>query len=394
MLKSINYLRYPRSFDYSKVPIIKTNNKLNLDPRLGIQNEIDELRIANFMMNPPRPRQIPEVDLVEQERMRLYGEKVDISPETLYERFKGKVIKVPRRDADGKVMKDVTSNQPLMRFMTWTEMLNDGAALLYRIRDLITLMTADYSVDGRRDARLEAFLLRSHLAGQQRIRGLDQFERLAWDELDRIPSGTMLTEQFDDDVQLSLLLVDTNRGSAPVTEWSEKINQALGDPFGMLKFKIWLLDKYEEDLGQLVNIAQELNAYIQEAGLVPATEEELKEEPRIDEPAFEEIKEREPEEFKEIDRMFKAFKFPLPNTGNVIDKTWYDHNITHGRLTQLNLIISRMLDEDMNVGAETFVSPHNNRVIRTATTISNYIRNGQAVLVHSDDNTWVLRATI
>jgi len=137
ILDNINYLRFKQDFDYSKIPVIKNDHSLQLDPALAPNNWIDELRIANAMKNPPRPRQIPEVDLVELERKRKYGEKVDIQPQTLFERFRKMVIKVPRRDNNGNIMRDPNSNRPIMQNMTFKEMMNDPQSLLYRIGQLI-----------------------------------------------------------------------------------------------------------------------------------------------------------------------------------------------------------------------------------------------------------------
>ncbi len=138
IFQNINYLRYPQSFDYSKIPIINNKHKLSFDPQLAPNNWIDELRVANHIKNPPRPRVIPEIDLIEQERLLRYGERVDIGADTLVERFGTMTIKVPLRDVNGNIMNDPTSGKPIMRMMSFTDMLKSPGSLLFRVNELIT----------------------------------------------------------------------------------------------------------------------------------------------------------------------------------------------------------------------------------------------------------------
>ncbi len=149
IFNSMNYLRYKQSFDYSKVPVVKNKHRLHLEPTISPNNYIDELRINNALKKPPSPRIIPEVDLVEIERKRKYGERVDIQPETLFERFRTMVLRVPNRRADGTVIHFpplpparrrpyvVVPNQVVFRDMTFSQMLNDPPSLIYRVNQLI-----------------------------------------------------------------------------------------------------------------------------------------------------------------------------------------------------------------------------------------------------------------
>lgn len=150
LLKNINYIRYNNNFDYSKIPIINNEiGKISLDIELNPNNWIDELRVANFVKNPPRPKIIPTIDIVELERQQKYGMRVDIQPETLYERFKQMVVKVPSRRENGTIIYDpplppdqqsrilIRGRNPVMRNMTFTEMLSDPASLFFRVNQLI-----------------------------------------------------------------------------------------------------------------------------------------------------------------------------------------------------------------------------------------------------------------
>lgn len=137
LLNSINYLRFDQSFDYSKVPIIRNDHTIELDPKIAPNNWIDELRITNFMKNPPEPRRIPEIDMLEYERFKKYGMKVDVSSSTIAQRLSKLVMKVPQRDPNGNIIPDPTTGNPIMRNMTFRELLDDPLSMQYRVEQLI-----------------------------------------------------------------------------------------------------------------------------------------------------------------------------------------------------------------------------------------------------------------
>ena len=88
------------------------------------------------MKNPPSPRSIPAVDLLELERMQRFGARVDIQPETLYERLQKMVVKLPKRDKNNKIMRDPNSNMPLMEYRSWPDILNDIYAAYDRVKQI------------------------------------------------------------------------------------------------------------------------------------------------------------------------------------------------------------------------------------------------------------------
>lgn len=196
ILNNLNYLRYGNNFDYSKVPIIRHDiGKLKLDVTINTNNRMDELRISNATMNPPRPKIIPEVDMVELERMRKYGLRVDARSSSLYERFAKKVMKVPRRRPNGTIIYNpplpvnqqtnllVDGLNPVMTNITFSELLNTPFALGDRLNQLITNINASpqlfaqqnramldqqtligiNTTDFQDDMRSEVELIRQHL---------------------------------------------------------------------------------------------------------------------------------------------------------------------------------------------------------------------------------------
>lgn len=147
---NMNFLRYGNNFDYSKVPVIsKKMDKLKLDTELTPSNWIEELRVSNFVKNPPRPKIVLGLDELEINRRLLYGERVDIQPEKLAERFGSMVVQVPSRRADGTVIHDpplpenqrsrhpVSGRNAVLQNMTFREVLNNPQSLLYRINQLL-----------------------------------------------------------------------------------------------------------------------------------------------------------------------------------------------------------------------------------------------------------------
>ncbi len=143
IFENFDFIRYKQSFDYSKVPVIRNNHTLVLEPQLNPNNWIDELRIANFAKNPPRPKQVPEVDLVELERLRQYGEKVDWGASKIFEVFKEKVYKIPVFDRHGAPKRDPDSGAVIFRNWTFTEMINDPNAIAFRATELVRNMTGN-----------------------------------------------------------------------------------------------------------------------------------------------------------------------------------------------------------------------------------------------------------
>lgn len=88
MFGDIDYIRYSKNFDYSKRPIISKHNKLEFPIKYQLKNEIDELRINNFVKQELPNRYIPNIEILEQQRLKEFGEKVDINSSYLFDTFK------------------------------------------------------------------------------------------------------------------------------------------------------------------------------------------------------------------------------------------------------------------------------------------------------------------
>lgn len=136
-MHNFNFLRMgnPNTFDYSKRKVIR-NTKILALPTHGKPNHMmDELRVRNFVTNAPRPRQIPTVDTVEQERLRKYGARVDIDPQAFAERLMKMTLKLPQLDANGAPVKDQTGRM-VYRYYTYKDVLASPLLRQFRAAQL------------------------------------------------------------------------------------------------------------------------------------------------------------------------------------------------------------------------------------------------------------------
>ncbi len=136
-MNNFNFIRSDLSttFDFSKRKIINNNHELKLPSVKVPTHPMDELRVRNFISNPPQPRQIPEVDMVEQERLKKYGEKVDIDPNAVAGKLASMVLKLPRVDLAGNPVKDETGRMTY-RYYTFKEMLQHPFLRQFRMNQL------------------------------------------------------------------------------------------------------------------------------------------------------------------------------------------------------------------------------------------------------------------
>lgn len=132
-MDSINYLRMsnPLTFDYSRRAVVKSHKILELPPQPPPTHPMDRLRVRNFKANPPRPRQLPSVDQVEQERLKKYGQRVDIDPEAFAERLMKMNVKLPNLGPDGEPIKDQTGRM-VYKYYSYKDIL--ASPLLRRFR--------------------------------------------------------------------------------------------------------------------------------------------------------------------------------------------------------------------------------------------------------------------
>ncbi len=109
-MDSINFLRWehPNTYDLSKRMVIRNDHVLELPEKDHPNNFMDELRVRDFRYNAPRPRQVPTVDMIEEERLQKYGQRVDMDPELFIERLMKIVLKLPILDDNGVPIKDET----------------------------------------------------------------------------------------------------------------------------------------------------------------------------------------------------------------------------------------------------------------------------------------------
>ncbi len=138
--ESLDSIRYSQNFDRAKRPVINNDHHLSFDgwndPPIR-QNRIDEIRVNNSIAIPPRPRIIPDIDVMEQERLKLYGPKMDIQPKTLFERFSKSSLKIPQKDAAGNYILDPVTGERVYREMSYRQMLQDPTSILYRLQTLL-----------------------------------------------------------------------------------------------------------------------------------------------------------------------------------------------------------------------------------------------------------------
>ncbi len=160
-MDGFNYVRYPQSFDYSKVKVINNKQTLSLPPSLHINNEIDELRVRDFMKNEPEPRKILDLDEIERMRLARFGQKVDISPEKLYEKFAGTALKLP-------VLNDVGvpvvghDGRIIYQMIAFRDLIQDEKLLTYRLKELMSQMgIGDASPARQVELRLIAHALKT-----------------------------------------------------------------------------------------------------------------------------------------------------------------------------------------------------------------------------------------
>ncbi len=135
--QSFASIRYDNNFDQDKRPVIYNTHHLELDDPFTIQNKIDELRVNNFTKNAPRPRIIPDVDLLEQERLQRYGNKTDIGPGTIFDRLRQKDVRMPKKDIYGNIILDPVTHKPVEVIMKYEDMLMNPRGLYFRVQQLL-----------------------------------------------------------------------------------------------------------------------------------------------------------------------------------------------------------------------------------------------------------------
>lgn len=136
-MDNINFLRYdlPDTFDYSKRKVINNSKVLELPTFPAPSHKMDQLRVRNFVANPPLPRQIPTIDEVEEERRKKYGMRVDIDPSAFAAQLGKMVLKLPTVNNDGVPIKDQTGRM-VYRYYTFKEMMDVPFLRQFRLSQL------------------------------------------------------------------------------------------------------------------------------------------------------------------------------------------------------------------------------------------------------------------
>ncbi len=134
---NLDRIRQDKNFNYLDRSVIRDNRNIEPISTFPIKNPMDELRVNDFVKPPPLARRVKGADELESERIRLWGEKVDISPDKLFTLFKNKIVKIPRRDGDGKLERDPTTGQPIMIFKNWSDLLQNPKDTLDRIKTIL-----------------------------------------------------------------------------------------------------------------------------------------------------------------------------------------------------------------------------------------------------------------
>ncbi len=393
IFQNINYLRYPQSFDYSKVPVINNKHKLSFDPKLAPSSWIDELRIANHIKNPPRARVIPEIDLIEQERLLRYGERVDIGAETLVERFQNMVIKVPLRNAAGVIQLDPVSNRPILRMMSFSDMLEDPPSMLYRVNQLINNLSQiptgviagnqaqlGQPIQQLRQEQLAEIniinqqLLQMAASGQQLPELIPQEQMTLMSNLDNTLLNILKGVDTQESAQLRSQLQEGQRVVITAGEIIDPNNlnplilSAIYNRYLPIRPSIsipafiqFVKEQYKKV--ELIDLNDAFNKFTQSGGIAKWFPEARKEMALIQQRtgAIELTPGEEPEEFVmqppieigvDISKMFTEEK--LQTTG-VIDKKYYELNIEQANKGEEFVeILKEMLNHDSNLGVDSF----------------------------------------
>ena len=164
MSLDLDNLRLRQSYDSAKVKIIRDNNKLYLPEPDIISNWIDEVRVTSFSRGNVRPRQVPDVDMMEAERLRNFGQRVDVTSSWLYDKLKDQTMKLPVLFPDpnnpGKWISRVGGDgNTIQRHHTWTEIMGNPVHSYNALRRIIPMLS------GVQDVNRNLQALQAGLAG-------------------------------------------------------------------------------------------------------------------------------------------------------------------------------------------------------------------------------------
>ena len=413
---SLDYLRYGGDFDYSKIPIIDNKHKLPRFNKLRVSNKIDELRLkVNYEKQPPLPRWLPDVDILEEERKRLYGERVDINRDDLFEILKKKVFRLPKFDHNGNIEMD--GGNPVYRYYSFLELLENPDALFYRVGQLGNQINNFMVKMGNEVDALKAGVQLSDIFNELdaisnylKTKSKSNFEQQILTKVDELKT------KFTSNLTANRLLLLRNEIGA-ITDikfhYNNKAEVAKVKKILMESVKIsekdWedfskFLDEnhgdYESLPGEEISLIDVSNGWI----TTKISMETLGESSSDDD---DESKSDSGVSIKtfNIDKDFKNVNIQLPDN-NILNSTWYDEKIqpkgkkstslNHGNLARFIDIIERKLLNDVNNKSyQTFPKTHKKllgaegKQFQTPKYIASKIKEGEAIITIKDSDDYV-----
>lgn len=134
-------LRRSQSFDINRIPKIRRKGPSipYIFVKKQIRHTMDKLRVNSVFKRPPKPTKIPLVDESEARRKKLYGEKVDLTPQRIYDQIQKVTLSVYKRDDEQyiiyeppvppnkrtKIYKDYMGHTAQKRDATMAQVLGD-----------------------------------------------------------------------------------------------------------------------------------------------------------------------------------------------------------------------------------------------------------------------------
>jgi hypothetical protein len=137
----LDRIREPHDFNYLKPKNIYDRRQLHEKPQIRIRNPMDEVRQnISYDQHEPMPRQVPDSSALEEMRRLEWGEKVDISADKIFSNLIGKIIQVPKRDKNFKLIIDPETGHPKTDNVPFKDILKKGNVMLDRLNYILEQM--------------------------------------------------------------------------------------------------------------------------------------------------------------------------------------------------------------------------------------------------------------
>lgn len=373
----------PNTLDIFDRPVIYGGENLELPKTLQPSHRMDEMRIGTAMKNVPQPRYIKSVAELEKQRLKEYGQKVDIQPKKILDRMRAKVYKVPALDADGNIRRDPTSRRIIMRYITFDEMMTDTNQLRLRVNTLLNELTGSPAAD--RENRGQSIIDPRHLSTElaairamlsqlvhtkdmptgeySKIQQTIDLKDTRMSKRDELYAEGQLMIPFED-----LVISDTDAGeSNPNTEYAMRaLAREIGNPnvniykvMGMLV--TFIRENAEPDekidlryaIKRFLIETKEVMPTLMDPGEAPEREEFKSAEEETDVPMAA-MRGEEPAIASDIsETMIRVIGF-RPGPGEIVGATWYDAGAPRGGRKALASAIDELSNPDHNVSYLSF----------------------------------------